>query len=284
MCVGQLVTAVLQYFLWVNAQMHKWNYKKHRKAAKRYKPFLTYMKKISILTLILLASTFFGQKMTEQEWNKLASKDKRLLPKYGHLPKTKEEKKADLEFIQSALKKDTNNYLASSRFMVLGFECLNKSDLHTAMIRFNQAYLLDSSNTDIYLGYGAVYTALGNNIKASLQYQEHRESVGTGQKTTSVLPDNLKDYDYLSQFFTLMMFQDIKGAFQRLDSAIVNLQKSFQKNPKNPETSSKLSLCYYYKDDCANAWKYYYIRDALGGQPINEQYTRDLKKKCKQTK
>jgi len=72
--------------------------------------------------------------------------------------------------------------------------------------------------------------------------------------------------------------QDTKAAFQKLDSAIINLQNSFQIDPKNPETSSKLSLCYYYSDDCDNAWKYYYIRDALGGQPIDERYTKDLKK------
>ena len=248
-------------------------------AAIRYKPFQTYMKQISILTLILFASIFFGQKMTEQEWNELASKDKRLLPKYGHLPKTKEEKKADLEFIQTVLKKDTTNYLASAHLMSVGFDNLNRGDLKTAMFRFNQAYLLDSTNTDIYLGYGAVYATLGNHVKASQQYQERIAFI---PKNTRLLPDN--GADYLSQFFVLMLSQDTKAAFQKLDSAIINLQNSFQIDPRNPETSSKLSLCYYYKDDCDNAWKYYYIRDALGGQPIDEKYAKDLKKKCKQTK
>ncbi len=40
------------------------------------------------------------------------------------------------------------------------------------MYRFNQSYLLDSTSTDIYWGYGAVYMTLQNYEKAREQYLE----------------------------------------------------------------------------------------------------------------
>jgi len=237
------------------------------------------MEKLFILLIIFFASTIFGQKMTEMEWDKLALTDKRLLPKYGHLPKTPEEKNADTEFVKTVLENDTTNRKGSAHLMGLGFDYLNKGDLKTAMLRFNQAYLLDSTNTDIYLGYGAIYMRLGNYAKASQQY---REGLAFKPENTQLLTDYGKDF--LSQFFVQMMAVDTKGALQKLDSAIVYLQKSYEKDPKSPETSFKLSLCYYYKDDCDNAWKYYQIREKLGGEAINEKYTSDLGKKCKRKK
>jgi len=74
--------------------------------------------------------------------------------------------------------------------MALGFEYLNKDDLKTAMFRFNQAYLLESTNTDIYLGYGAVYATLGNYVKASQQYHERSAFI---PKNTQLFPDNGTD-------------------------------------------------------------------------------------------
>ena len=51
---------------------------------------------------------------------------------------------------------------ASDYLIKLGFNYMYKRDLKTAMYRFNQAYLLDSTNSDIYWGYGAIYMTLGN--------------------------------------------------------------------------------------------------------------------------
>lgn len=101
-----------------------------------------------IRTIIKIA-TEIDHKGKEEKWNDKALLDKRILPKYGNQPKTEEEKKANLEFIKTALEKDSTIRKASEHLMRVGFEYLNKRDLKTAMYRFNQAYLLDSTSTDI---------------------------------------------------------------------------------------------------------------------------------------
>ena len=142
------------------------------------------------------------------------------------------------------------------------------------MQRFNQAYLLDSTNTDVYWGFGAVYMTLGQHQKAKEQYEE-------GLKIT---PDNthlLTDYGtyFIWQYYALKP-NDKENAMINLDSAITYLTKSYNLDSKDQNTTFKLSILYYDKGDCDNAWKYYEACKFLGGQPITEAYTKDLQKKC----
>jgi len=243
------------------------------------------MKKILTLAITLFSLTTFGQKvsevmgqqMTSEKWDEEAKTNIRLLPKYGHAQKTEAQKNSDKEFIETALKKDSTNRKASDHLISLGFQYLYR-DIKTAMYRFNQAYLLDSTNTDIYWGFGGVYMTLGDYAKAEKQYQEG----------LAINPNNthlLTDYGtfFMAQYYGLQPI-DEKGALTNLDSAITYMVKSYQLDPTDQNTTFKLSICYWNKGDCDNAWKYYDICKALGGQPITEDYTKDLKKKCKRKK
>ena len=243
------------------------------------------MKKILTLAITLLSLTTFGQKvsevmgqqMTSEKWDEEAKTNIRLLPKYGHAQKTEAQKNSDKEFIETALKKDTSNRIASDHLVSLGFQYLYR-DIKTAMYRFNQAYLLDSTNTDIYWGFGGVYMILGDYAKAEKQYQEG----------LAINPNNthlLTDYGtyFMDQYYGILPI-DEKGALTNLESAITYMVKSYQLDQTDQNTTFKLSICYWNKGDCDNAWKYYDICKALGGQPITEDYTKDLKKKCKRKK
>lgn len=200
-----------------------------------------------------------------------------MLPKYGNVEKTERQKESDRDFIQTVLKQDSTQRKGSDHLIDLGFKYLNR-DLKTAMNRFNQAYLLDSTNTDIYWGFGAVYMTLGNYEKAKEQYQE-------GLK---IEPENthlLTDYGtyFMAQYYGLKPI-DEENALANLDSAITYITQSLKLDPKDQNTTFKLSILYWNKGDCDNAWKYYdeCVRD--GGQPITEAYTADLKVKCKRKK
>jgi len=143
------------------------------------------------------------------------------------------------------------------------------------MYRFNQAYLLDSNNTDIYWGFGAVYMTLGQYQKAKKQYEE-------GLK---INPDNthlLTDYGtyFLWQYATLKPI-DKEKAMVKLDSAMTYMTKSYNLDSTDQQTVFKLSILYWNKGDCDNAWKYYDECKSLGGQLITEAYTNDLQKECK---
>lgn len=218
-----------------------------------------------------------SRKTIAEKWDDQTKTDKRLLPKYGYQPMTEEEKKADQDFIKEVLEIDTTNRKASDHLIRLGFEYLN-TDKKTAMYRFNQAYLLDSTNTNIYWGYGAVYLSVGNFRKAKQQYLEG----------LSINPDNTHlwtDYGtcFLGQYYGVQSYNE-DFALTYLDSAITFITKSYKIDPTDQNTTVKLSICYWNKGDCTNAWKYYDICKALGGTPITEEYTTDLQKKCKRNR
>jgi tetratricopeptide (TPR) repeat protein len=243
------------------------------------------MKKILLLSITLFSLTTFGQKvsdimgqqMTLDKWNEEAKTNIRLIPKYGYITKTEEQKKADQEFIESVIKTDSTPNKASNHLISLGFKYLYR-DVKTAMYRFNQAYLLDSTNTDIYWGFGGIYMVLGDYANAEKQYL----------KGLALNPQNthlLTDYGtyFLAQYSILQPISP-NDTLKNLPSAISYLNRSYLLDPKDQNTTFKLSVCYLYNSDCDNAWKFYNECKALGGQPITEEYTNTLNHECKRGK
>lgn len=231
------------------------------------------------LTFIILFITFsaFAQQMTLEEWDKESKTNIRLLPKYGWQTKTISQKEADETFINQVINRDEfkgNRTAAAGHMIRLGFDYLSRGDVKTAMYRFNQAYLLGSTYSDIYWGYGAVFMTLGDYGKAKAQY-EHGLSVHPAS------PHILTDYGtyFLAQYYGVLPI-DEKGAKEHLTSAINNLLKSYNIDKKDQNTLFKLSVCYLLKEDCGNAWRYYTEKEA-GGQPITKEYTSELKSRCK---
>jgi Tfp pilus assembly protein PilF len=232
------------------------------------------MKELLVFIIFIYSLPTSAQQMTSSQWEEESKTNIRLLPKYGHIQKNENQKKADKSFIETALKQDSTPRKASDHLIRLGFSYLYR-DIKTAMYRFNQAYLLDSTNTDIYWGYGGVYMTLGEFAKAEKQYLE---GLALDPSNTHLLTD-YGTY-FMAQYYNLQPI-DEKGALKNLDSAIMYIAKSYQLDPLDQNTSFKLSVCYWNKGDCDNAWKYYDLCKALGGQPITEDYKNDLQRKCK---
>jgi Tfp pilus assembly protein PilF len=236
------------------------------------------MKNILTGLLVLLSLTVFAQQISWKEWELESKTDIRLLPKYGNVEKTEKQKEADKILIETMLKHDSSLRKASNRFINLGFQFLYKNDIKTAMYRFNQAYVLDPTNTDIYWGFGAIYMSLEQYEKAKEQYEE-------GLKIT---PDNthiLTDYGtYFMWQYSALKLTDKEKAMIKLDSAMTYMSKSYNLDPSDQQTTFKLSILYLNKGDCNNAWKYYDECKSLGGQVITEAYTKALQKDCKRKK
>lgn len=230
------------------------------------------------LFISLLSITVFGQQLTSKEWNEESKTNIRLLPKYGLITKTEAQKQSDELFITETMKQEQfkgDQSAASGHLIELGFKYLYRGDIKTAMYRFNQAYLLDSLNTDIYWGYGAVYMTIGEYDKAKNQYQE---GLSKNPKNPHLLTD-LGTY-YMAQYNILNSMNE-KNANQNLDLAIANLTRSYQLDSKDQNTSFKLSICYFLQGDCEDAWRYYNECKAQGGRPITDDYTSDLARRCK---
>lgn len=243
----------------------------------------TAMRQLLTVTILLFGLSTFGQPINSAEWEAEAKTNIRLLPKYGRAAKTDNQKKFDRKFIDQMMQLEQfggDRTAASNHMIAIGFSYLYSGDPKTAMFRFNQAYLLDSLNSEIYWGYGAVYMALGDFEKAKKQYEE-----GLSQS-----PDNthlLTSYGswYLARPYDLESIDEAAEAvYKNIDSALTYLLKSYYLDPRYQDTAYKISLCYWLKDDCDNAWRFYDICNSLGGQAIPKAYKSDLKKKCKRKK
>ncbi len=240
------------------------------------------MDKLLGTILILISVISFGQQMQVSPLEEEGKTNKRLLPRYGLLPKSEDEIAADKDFVTETMKQPQfkGDYRAASNHLIkLGFNYMYRRDFKTAMYRFNQAYLLDSTNTDIYWGYGGFYMNLGNYEEGKRQYEQG----------LSIDPANthlLTDYGtyFMGQYYELKQAGHVSDAMKNLESAITYLDRSFKVDNKDQNTVYKLSICYWLKDDCEKAWQFYDNCQELGGQPITAQYTDDLKKKCKKRK
>lgn len=243
------------------------------------------MKSLLFTTISLIFTIASLAQPAFDKWEAESKINKRLLPRYGHIPKTVQEIKSDSDYVKQilALPQFKNRREASNHMIGLGFNYYYRPDFKTAMYRFNQAYLLDSTNTDIFWGYGAIYMAFGQYELARTQY-----SIGLSIDSTNThLLTDMGTY-FMEQYFVVAlmpendMVKEPKAEAKRyMDSALHYLTKSYLLDTKDVNTTYKLSICYWNIEDCNNAWKYYDLTIALGGRPITEEYTKDLKKRCK---
>jgi tetratricopeptide (TPR) repeat protein len=227
------------------------------------------MKHLIILVLTILSFTSCAQQANYSNWKEEAKSNIRLLPKYGNAIKTKEQKAADEELIRSYLKQEGTHRKASELLVKLGFDYLYKSDIKTAMYRFNQAWLLDPKNENAFWGFAAIYFTFGD-FDAALK--QHEEGLLLNPASSNILTD--KATVYLTRHYSSSKKED-------LDLAIQLFKQSYAITPTNQNTLFKLSVAYFVSQDCANAWKYYNECKKLGGDPITAEYTDALNKNCK---
>ncbi len=226
------------------------------------------MKYILTLSALLISISCFSQQISYKEWQDEAKNDIRMLPEYGNVTKTKEQVEADNELTKTALKADATHRKASDHFIELGFTYLSRGDIKTAMYRFNQAYLLDPKNENIYWGYGAIYGYFNDYQAGMVQYNK---GLAINPNSSVILTDKATLY--------FMGFQHDQDQAE-LNTAIDLLKKSYAIDAKNVNTTYKLSICYFLNKDCVDALKFFNECKALGGQPIAENYAEALKKMC----
>jgi tetratricopeptide (TPR) repeat protein len=224
---------------------------------------------ITIILVITATGIASGQKISYSEWKKETKVDIRLLPKYGEVPKTKEQKLADQELIDDYVKQEGNRTTASELLVRLGFNYLYKGDLKTAMYRFNQAWILDPENPNCFWGFGAIYFTFGDYENALKQYDD---GLKVDANSSNILTDKA------TVFMTKYMNNHIDTDY---NEALTFFRKSYSINPKNQNTLFKLSVCYFQKKDCENALFFYNECKKLGGRHITKEFTEALNEECK---
>ena len=207
--------------------------------------------------------------MSYDEWTTEAKSIIRMQPKYGNATKTKEQLEADRKLTASYLEQAGSPRAASDLLVSLGFDYFNKGELKTAMSRFNQAWILDPKNENVFRGFGAIYFTFKDYPKTIQQYDE---GLNLNPESSVLLTDKATVY--------MTYFQN-SGTMADLDKAISLLLTSHNIDSKSPNTLIKLSGCYLLKGDCPNAWKFYDLCQKLGGKTITPAYTESIRQFCK---
>jgi tetratricopeptide (TPR) repeat protein len=162
------------------------------------------------------------------------------IPMYGHVQKTDKLRKIDDEFIQTSIKEFGNRKIASKEYVKFGWRYFYKFDFSTAIKRFNQSWLLDSTNVDTYYGFAA-YMKIINDSVQSKYFRQLAESIDSSKT-------GLKSY-----LFSLAYFYEYAN---QIENAI-NSHLEYLKIDSNFTYSLKqLGYLYMNQNDTSNSLKY----------------------------
>jgi Tfp pilus assembly protein PilF len=188
---------------------------------------MTYFTRVLIVLFLVIGTTALYADLQTNE-----------MPMYGGVRKTEQQKKADDVFIADILKAGYSRESGSRAVVQRGWAAFEKHDYRTAMNRFNQAWLLDPENGDVYHGFALVVHQRDNSFSEAEKYLRmalSKPKVGTNA---------FVDY---GRFLWLQ---------KRYDESLVQLRKALEKSPKAYNASSNISFVYYKKGDFVQACRW----------------------------
>ena len=190
-----------------------------------------------------------------------------LFPMYGEVQKCEEQIKLDNEFIAESEKQFKNRKKASKYYVSKGWEYFYKDDNETSIKRFNQAWLLDNKNSQVYWGFGNILGKKG----------EFEKSIRFLLKSIEIEPNNAKVYECISTSYGQMFYKtkDIKF----LNLRIENLKKGLKIEPKSGSINGELANTFAYLMQKDSLRKYIKKTDEIDSKFINPEVRKIAEKK-----
>ena len=99
-----------------------------------------------------------------------SSVDISLIPMHGGFLKTAEQQQADEKFRNEIIKVYGSKEEASDAFVVFARQFFEAGNLNMAMKRFNNAWLLNDENPDVFIGFGDIFKKRGHSKEAAEMY------------------------------------------------------------------------------------------------------------------
>jgi tetratricopeptide (TPR) repeat protein len=189
------------------------------------------------------------------------------LPLYGRQKKCKEQIQSDNEFLKEADKNFENRQVAAKYYIDRAWNYFYENKLDTSIMRFNQAWLLDSLNSDIFWGFGNI---LGRQKK-------YKESTEFFEISIKMNPNNETVYECAATSYGNLFYQtkDKKA----LDKSIECLKKALFLDSKNARVLGQLAASYSYFVKKDSALKYLKLTDEIDPKMINPDVRKMLTNK-----
>lgn len=118
------------------------------------------------------------------------------IPMYGGDKITMRQKRKNKIFVKDVIKAAGSKEKALEYTLAKAWELFYKGDLDTSMMRFNQAWLLDPDNVEVYWGFGVI----------SGQKEKMADSIKYLQKALELDPENNRIMVDLAFTFTKLVF------------------------------------------------------------------------------
>ena len=184
--------------------------------------------------LILAASAF----------NIAYAQDISLLPKYGSLPKNEAQKLSDEKFIAGIdeyYKGDRKK--GAEEISARGWQFLRQGNITDAIRRFNQAWLLDSSNGSALWGMATIQANTEKSTDSLKLFEEAEHSIGN-------------DIDFSVDYAKAI---GVAGAQTRNDAllqdAFARFARAYEKAPQHTLNLQNWAITLFYVGNYAEAWK-----------------------------
>lgn len=217
------------------------------------------------MKIFVLPNLFFT--LVASAWTVDCPENINLLPMFGNAVKCPEQIRADSAFLSIVDKQyHGDRKRAAKEWTARAWTYFKRNVPDTAMMRFNQAWLLDSTNADVFWGFGSL---LGNQKKIV-------EAVLLFKKSIRLRPDNPIVWASVGQSYgNLFMRSDNKS---ELDSCIKYFKGSYRLDPSNAMTVSRLTIAYAHAMEKDSAKKYEAITDGINPGLLPKEVRKMIRK------
>jgi len=197
------------------------------------------------------------------------------VPMYGGMDRSKspEMRAADEKFIADVTQHYGSREQASRAWVEQGFKFYQQDNLDLAMRRFNQAWLLNPANPEVYAGFGAVL----------FDQQKYCDAMQMMDRALALNPPSFQGiYTDAARTITLCAVNDQKLSpeararmFARADDLY---RKAVDVEPNKQYTYGSWASSYYFREQYADAWSMVAKQRAAGGKPT-EKFLAQLRAK-----
>lgn len=183
---------------------------------------------------------------------------------YGGIDRSKvlELKAGDEKFISDVATQFGSRERASVLWVNQGYKFYNQDQLGMAMRRFNQAWLLNPSNPEVFAGFGSVLHDQGKNCDA-MEMME---------KALTLNPPSFQGiYPDAARIITLCAVED-KNILPEVKTQLLERSELLYKKAEVIEPNKRYiygswATAYYWRGQYTEAWSMVVKERAAGGQP-----------------
>lgn len=196
------------------------------------------------------------------------------LPMYGGQDRQSvpDLKAIDDALIQAATAEYGSRPVASERFAAQGFRYYFRDDLVNSMKLFNQGWVLDPKNPNVYWGFASV-------LNDKQDFCQARSMMERALEFGLVRPEGLADagrVNMVCAMFDKSLARETKAAYiQRSNELYLQAQKAA---PESAHVYGSWATASYWIGDYSTAWRHVKKQRALGGKP-SERFIKLLAEK-----